>query len=156
MKTRLRRLLCLYALLLCAGLLYALWCDCTGLSIPCFFYIVTGLRNDQSLPAAADIGFCRRLLGQSGCNDFTSFYIGLSDLCFRVLCSGKRAASQILRSYDLGLCYRAAALGRDPQYSAYIKSTSQWGAFYICRSSIPAEFSACCTARLPQERSRRR
>ena len=58
MKRRLRQLLILSAFLLGAGLLYAVWCSQTGLSIPCFFYILTGLR----CPGCGSTRLCLNLL----------------------------------------------------------------------------------------------
>lgn len=58
MKRRLRQLLILFAFLLGAGLLYAFWCSQTGLSIPCFFYILTGLR----CPGCGSTSLCLNLL----------------------------------------------------------------------------------------------
>lgn len=58
MRLRLRRMLILCALILGAGLLYAFWCSQTGLSIPCFFYILTGLR----CPGCGSTRVCLNLL----------------------------------------------------------------------------------------------
>ena len=44
MKTRLRKVLCTAAVLLCAGLFYALFTLRTGWSVPCLFRTLTGLK----------------------------------------------------------------------------------------------------------------
>ena len=44
MKTRLQKVLCTAAILLCAGLFYALLAHRTGWSVPCLFHTLTGFR----------------------------------------------------------------------------------------------------------------
>ena len=44
MKTRLLKVLCTAAVLLCAGLLYAVFASRTGIRVPCLFYTLTGLK----------------------------------------------------------------------------------------------------------------